>query len=421
MKEVFPVNRMTYRSSMLGAMIGDISGSAHEGARSNIFNPSYQFFTRQSTITDDSVLTTAIADWLLHRETLLLKEALMTWARRFPHAGYGGGFKHFVKTGESYHSDANGAAMRVSPVAELASTLEEAISLAKESASPTHGGGGMKGAQAIAAAIFIAKDGVAKGNAVDEVKEEMKDFIEKTFGYNLNMTIDEIRHRSKDFAAKKAEYRRTGVPSQAYVHMSSAELTCPMAIMAVLHSDSYEQAVRLAVSMGGDSDTVAAMAGSIAAQLYGIPDSLVRRALVCLPSEIVDVINAFEGLGLKPSRLAPPNCRRWTSRECIVYGAAPEGQRDEEGKMETILSAFNHHPAKGYPIKTVGKSLEEIRSGVEAFIGHAKAHPGTRFHVRRVGYDKAGYTAQQIAPMFREALEMKNVLLPGDMLNALRH
>lgn len=419
MKEVFPVNRMTYRSSMLGAMIGDISGSAHEGARSNIFNPSYQFFTRQSTITDDSVLTTAIADWLLHRETLLLKEALMTWARRFPHAGYGGGFKHFVKTGESYHSDANGAAMRVSPVAVLASTLEEAISLAKESASPTHGGGGMKGAQAIAAAIFIAKDGVAKGNAVDEVKEEMKDFIEKTFGYNLNMTIDEIRHRSKDFAAKKAEYRRTGVPSQAYVHMSSAELTCPMAIMAVLHSESYEQAVRLAVSMGGDSDTVAAMAGSIAAQLYGIPDSLVRRALVCLPSEMVDVINAFEGLGLRPSKLAPSNCRRWTVRECIVYGAAPVGQRDEEGKTETVPSRFNAHPHRGYGIDTVGKTLEEIRCSVDGFIQHAKNHPESRFHVRRVGYDKAGYTVQQIAPMFRRALGMGNVLLPAEMLKEL--
>ena len=147
MKEVFPVNSTVYRSSMLGAMIGDISGSAHEGGRSNTFNPSYQFFTRQSSITDDSVLTAAIADWLLHRETLPLKEALMSWARRFPHAGYGSGFKHFVKTGESYHSDANGAAMRVSPVAELASSLEEALSLARESAAPTHGGGGMKGAQ----------------------------------------------------------------------------------------------------------------------------------------------------------------------------------------------------------------------------------------------------------------------------------
>jgi len=419
MKEVFPVNSTVYRSSMLGAMIGDISGSAHEGARSNTFNPGYQFFTRQSSITDDSVLTAAVADWLLHRETLPLKEALMTWARRFPHAGYGSGFKHFVKTGESYHSDANGAAMRVSPVAEHATSLEDALSLAKESAAPTHGGGGMKGAQAIAVAIFIAKDRVAKGNAVDEVKEEMKDFIEKTFGYNLNMTIDEIRHRSKDFAAKKAEYRRTGVPSQAYVHMSSAELTCPMAIMAVLHSESYEQAVRLAVSMGGDSDTVAAMAGSIAAQLYGIPDSLVRRALVYLPSEMVDVINAFEGLGLRPSKLAPSSCRRWTARECIVYGAAPVGQRDEEGKTETVPSRFNAHPHRGYGIDTVGKTLEEIRCSVDGFIQHAKNHPESRFHVRRVGYDKAGYTVQQIAPMFRRALEMGNVLLPAEMLKEL--
>jgi hypothetical protein len=309
--------------------------------------------------------------------------------------------------------------MRVSPVAELASSLEEALSLARESAAPTHGGGGMKGAQAIAAAIFIAKGGVAKGNAVDEVKEEMKAFIEKTFGYNLDMTVEEIRHRSKDYAAKKAEYRRTGVPSQDYIHMSSAELTCPMAVMAILQSESYEHAVRLAVSMGGDSDTVAAMAGSIAAQLYGIPDTLVETALVYLPSEMIEVINAFEGLALIPSRQAPPHCRRWTARECIVYGEAPDGANGEEGKTETILSRFNYHPAEGYPIMTVGAGLEDIRSGVNGFLAYAKAHPGTRFHVRRVGYDKAGYTAREIAPLLKGALEMENVLLPGEILEEL--
>ena len=419
MKEVFPVNSTAYRSSMLGAMIGDISGSAHEGTRSNIFNPSYQFFTRQSTVTDDSVLTAAIADWLLHRETLPLKDALLKWAYLFPHAGYGSGFKYFVKTGQSYHSDANGAAMRVSPVAERASSLEEALSLAKESASPTHGGDGVKGAQAIAAAILIAKDGVDKNRPATEIKREMKAFIEETLGYNLDMTVDEIRRRSKDYAAKKMSFRQTGVPSPDYVHMSCAELSCPMAVIAVLFSETYEQAVRLAVSMGGDSDTVAAMAGSIAAQLYGIPDTLVDAALVYLPSEIVEVINAFEGLALLPSRQAPPRCGRWTPHECIVYGEAPAGENGEEGKTETILSRFNHHPVKGYPIMTVRASLEDIRSGVNGFLAYAKIHPGTRFHVRRVGYDKAGYTARQMATLFKGAQEMENVLLPSEMLQEL--
>ena len=101
-KEAFSVRDKVYRSSMLGAMIGDISGSAHEGVRSNIFKPGYQFFTRQSTLTDDSVLTAAVADWLLHRDTLPLKEALLKWARLFPHAGYGSGFRHFIKTGHAF-------------------------------------------------------------------------------------------------------------------------------------------------------------------------------------------------------------------------------------------------------------------------------------------------------------------------------
>ena len=418
-KEAFPVRDRVCRSGMLGAMIGDISGSAHEGVNSNIFNPSYQFFNRQSTLTDDSVQTAAVAEWLLHRGTLPLKEALLTWARLFPHAGYGSGFRHFIKTGQSYRSNANGAAMRISPVSEYVSSLEEALSLARESAIPTHADGGVKGAQAIAAAAFIARDGVARNKPVADVKREMKEFVKERFGYNLDVTIEELREQSKEYARKRLSAQEGGSTPSECVSIANADLSCPAALIAVLGGETYEQVIRLAVSTGGDSDTIAAMAGSIAAQLYGIPDTLVERALVFLPSEVVEVINAFERLSLTSSKQTPPHCRRWTPRECIVYGEAPEGVSAEEGKAETVLSRFNHHPAQGYPILTVGKTLEEICSGVKGFLRYAKDHPETRFHVRRVGYDKAGYTVEQIATMFRGALELSNVLLPEEMLGEI--
>lgn len=134
---------------------------------------------------------------------------------------------------------------------------------------------------------------------------------------------------------------------------------------------------------------------------------------------MVEVINTFEGRDLVPSRVAPPRCNRWTGKECVVYGEAPDGESGEEGKVETLLSVFNHHPVRGYPIMTVGKGLEEIRAGVEGFLKYAECHPEMRFHVRKVGYHKAGRSVREMAPMFRAALGMGNVLLPEEMLEVL--
>ena len=420
-KQEYPLEGRMYHS-ILGAVIGDIAGSSREGYSRSTYKTDFKFFTEQSNLTDDTVLTIALADWLNNKDTLKVKDALLKWGRMFPNAGYGSGFKSFIRGDVTFvnFSTANGAAMRVSPVAIKASSLDEALKMAKESAKPTHSRGGVKGAQAIAAAVYLAKDGVAKGKSTDEIKAEIKSTIEERFKYNLNLTIEEIREQTKKYGEMKARMKRSRIPSIGYTRMSDANYSCPEAIIAALQANTYEEAVRIAISMGGDSDTVAAMAGSIAAQMFGIPEALVKRTLVFLPSEMIEVINEFEGTDFKPTGIAPPRSHHWTKDDYVVYGDAPKGQKGEDGKTETIPSRFNNKPVKGYPIPTIGKSLDEIRASVSKFIEQAKKHPERRYHIRKVGYHKAGYTVQQIAPLFEDAVGLKNVLLPEEMLNELK-
>ena len=411
---------MNHHSSILGAAIGDISGSAHESFRNNTNRVNYKFFTQRSSLTDDTVLTMAVAEWLMHPDRLSIADALRKWGGTWSRAHYGRAFKHFMQTGASWGATSNGAAMRVGPVGQKASSLDEALALAAESAAPTHAGGGLEAAQAIAAAVFLARAGVAQGKSVAAIKADIKTFTAGRFGYDLNLSLGEIRARMHRTALLEAEKKATGVTPTGYVSMTDGARSGEMAITAVLLADSFENAVRLAVSMGGDSDTIAAMAGAVAAQLWGIPEELILQALVYLPEEMIALINEFEDSAWQPTGIAPPNISQWPEvGECVVYGSAPDGQADEDGRFETVLSSYNHHPLQGYALPTVGKSLDEIRSGVEAFIAHAQANPLTRFHVRKVGYHKAGYTVAQIAPLFREVLAMKNVLLPAEVVAAL--
>ena len=157
--------------------------------------------------------------------------------------------------------------MRVSPVGFCARSLEEALDLAKQSAEVTHSHPeGIKGAQAIASAIFLAREGRSK--------EEIRDYIEQTFGYNLHRTCDEIR--------------------PTYPFNMTCEGSCPEAIIAFLESTDYESAIRLAVSLGGDSDTIACMTGGIAAAFYGVPDNLIEQAVRYLPDDMLEVISKFD-------------------------------------------------------------------------------------------------------------------------------
>lgn len=256
------------RKGIIGAIIGDIAGSRFEW--NNRKSTQFEFFTPACRFTDDSVMTIAVADWLTNHNDL--SETMHKWGNHYPHAGYGGMFRRWLfsmspETRKPYNSFGNGSGMRVSPCGFYARSIEEALDLARQSAEVTHNHSeGIKGAQAIASAIFLAKRG--------ESKSAIKDYIEKTFGYDLHRTLDEIRP-DYDFDV-------------------TCQGSCPEAILAFLESNDYESAIRLAISLGGDSDTIACMSGGIAAAFYGIPDELIGQAEAFLDSNMTGAIHAFE-------------------------------------------------------------------------------------------------------------------------------
>ncbi|MEA2040732.1 MAG: ADP-ribosylglycohydrolase family protein [Thermodesulfobacteriota bacterium] len=250
---------------MIGAIAGDIIGSIYEAH--NIKSEDFPLFSRGCTFTDDTVLTVAVADCILHDGDYA--EKLKEYYFMYPYAGYGGAFHAWTRSdsNEPYKSWGNGSAMRVSPVGFAYNDLEEVLEQAKRSAEVTHNHPeGIKGAQATASAIFLARQGKTKG--------EIKSYIEGTFLYSLQEKIDEIR--------------------QYYTFDISCQGSVPQAITAFLESESYEDAVRKAVSIGGDSDTIACIAGGIAEAYYkGIPEFIFDQAYSILDNRLKSITEEF--------------------------------------------------------------------------------------------------------------------------------
>lgn len=250
---------------MLGAVIGDIIGSAYEHAP--VKQEDFPLFSPQSRFTDDTVLTVAVADAILHGKSY--QETLLYWGRKYPHAGYGGSFYQWLHSvnPEPYHSWGNGAAMRVSPVGFAFDTLDEVLAEAKKSAEVSHNHPeSIKAAQAVAAAIWLARQ--------ENTRIHIKDYLEATFDYELSVPLEQIR--------------------EDYSFDISAQGSVPEAIVAFLSSISTEDAIRKAVSLGGDSDTQACIAGAIAHAFYkDIPAQLYSKALERVPKEMQTIINHF--------------------------------------------------------------------------------------------------------------------------------
>ena len=262
---------------MYGAILGDIVGSPYEFDCNNYKAKDFPLFSRRSDFTDDTVMTLAVAKALLStrgQDDAAIKAALVREMQRlgraYPDRGYG---THFVgwlyaDDPQPYHSYGNGSAMRVSPAAWLSESMEEALHLAQLTAEVTHDHPeGIKGAQAVVAAIFLARTGQSKA--------EIKAYAECKFGYDLNHTCDEIR--------------------PTYHHVESCQETVPQAITAFLESSDFEDALRTAVSLGGDSDTLAAITGSIAEAFYGVPEELRQECYKRLPPELTEILHEWEG------------------------------------------------------------------------------------------------------------------------------
>ena len=260
---------------IIGAIAGDVIGSAYE------FNPTrdhdFELFTPKSSFTDDTVLTMANALWLIDDEQHTherLVEIMLDLCRRYPNRGYGGRFANWIcdKDPQPYNSYGNGSAMRVSPVGYYAQSLEEALALAKVSAEVTHNHPeGIKGAQATAAAIFLARCGKSK--------QEIRDYVAQTFDYDLSRTLDEIR--------------------PTFTFDETCQRTVPEAITCFMEGKDYEDVVRLSVALAGDADTIAAIAGSISSAVDEVPNGLTQQVIALLSEEFCTTLLRFNELVAK--------------------------------------------------------------------------------------------------------------------------
>lgn len=248
---------------MIGSIAGDMIGSPYE--RYPIKNP--DFFIRVAGFTDDTVLTVAVANSILNGVDYA--ESIKTFAQRHPHAGYGGSFRKWMWSWENqpYNSWGNGAAMRVSPVGFAFDTIDEVLTQAKRSAEVTHNHPeGIKGARATALAVFLARQGADK--------ETIRKEIEDRFNYDLHRTVAGIR------------------PS--YRFDVSCQGSVPESIIAFLDSDDYESTIKNAISLGGDADTMACIAGGIAQAFYRkIPAAIVEEAMHKLTPDLRPVVDDF--------------------------------------------------------------------------------------------------------------------------------
>jgi ADP-ribosylglycohydrolase len=252
---------------MLGAIIGDIVGSIYEF--NNHRSVDFPFFGETCFFTDDSVLTIALADSILHEKdyAVLLKE----YVARYPGRGYGMGFSRWAQSSDMrpYNSYGNGAAMRISPAGFAFHDLDSVLSAARKYTAVTHNHPeGIKGAQATAASIFMARTGKSKS--------EIRTYVSDNFGYRLDRTCDEIRPK--------------------YHFNETCQQTVPEAITAFLESDDFEHAIRLAISLGGDSDTLACITGGIAEAFYGgVPVWMATHAMNILEKPLQETVLEFQG------------------------------------------------------------------------------------------------------------------------------
>ncbi|MCF8111285.1 MAG: ADP-ribosylglycohydrolase family protein [Desulfobacteraceae bacterium] len=249
---------------MLGAIAGDIIGSVYEARP--VKSKDFPLFPRGCTFTDDTVLTVAVADAILNNSGYTDK--FHEYFERYPYAGFGGSFMHWAmkRLREPYYSFGNGSAMRVSPVGFAFDELERVLAEAEKSAAVTHNHPeGTKGAQATASAVFLAKTGAGK--------KEIRDFVAGSFGYRLEEPLEDIR--------------------KTYRFDVTCQGSVPQSVIAFLEGKNWEDAVRNAVSLGGDADTMAAIAGAIAEAYYGMPENIAQKALSFLDDALIQVVDGF--------------------------------------------------------------------------------------------------------------------------------
>ena len=390
---------------IIGAVIGDIAGSSRESKP--VSRKTFKLFTKDSSVTDDTALTVAIAEWMLDREGVDVGQSLIKWATEYPHAGYGSSFKRFLAHGSHMTpgSTHNGAVMRVSPVGFLASSLEECLELSRESALPSHDSPqAVAGAQAAAAAIYMARTGSSK--------DAIREFLEKTFGYNLHRSYDEVREE-----VRLARANRDIDYEASHERIIGAEPAVQDALIAFLAGSDYEDVIRKAIYLGGDADTEAAIAGGIAAAYYGVPEELIQEALIYIPSDMLAVINQVDGTSWKPSKLIPPKSSRWSVNDVVICGCNAEETDGERAFHLTRPSRFRRHPNEGHPIHVTGLQMDKTLDQIWVLRRKCEDYKHIRWHLHEVGIESGTFTVEQFRELFSWALELDNVLVTPTLLN----
>lgn len=261
---------------MYGAILGDIIGQPFEFDRGNK-SKEFPLFCKNPQFTDDTVMTIAICDGILKvgldADEKEMKTAMIIsmqlWGHKYPYAGYGGRFYHWLAKAETkpYNSWGNGSAMRVSSIGWLFETLERTREVARWSAEVTHNHPeGIKGAESVASIIWMARNGISK--------EKIKEYVIKEFGYDLSRTCDEIRPN--------------------YRHVESCQETVPEAITAFLEGNSFEDVIRTAVSLGGDCDTLTDIATAMGEAYYGLPNAMKDSCFIYTEEDMHLVMEEFD-------------------------------------------------------------------------------------------------------------------------------
>ena len=366
---------------IIGAVIGDITGSMYESKK---VPKRIKWFSATDTITDDSVLTVAVADALLHNKPI--EQAFRYWGKQYPAAGYGNGFRRWLKSpiGSCNNSSANGCAMRISPVGFYGKSLEQVLELAKKVTIPTHNSqDSIRSAQATAAAIFLAREGKSK--------QEIKDYVEKSFC----ISVFDNRDETESFATQ---------------HRVLAPESVTIALSAFMLGESFEDVIETAVMFGVDTDTVAAIAGGVASAFYGVPRAIAEQAVRYIPKPMLDIINEFDGANLPNPRITPPTVRRWGKDCVIVYGTNTAESEGERGYFETRWSRYNRTPLAGFPIHTIGTSLDVVKQDIQRLIAEVEANPDKIFIVEDVGIGKkTNLGVETMAPLFEPLKDTENV------------
>ena len=390
---------------MIGSIIGDIVGSRFEWHNNR--NKEFDLFSPSCRPTDDTVMTLAIADALMQSAPSYADVAEKTvqcmqrMGKAYPHAGYGGRFREWLRSPnpQPYNSWGNGSAMRVSPCAYAGNSLEEVLHLAEQVSAVTHNHPeGIKGAQAIAAAIYLARTGCNK--------EQIREHILQHY-YQIHFTLDSIR--------------------SVYSFDVSCQGSVPQALQAFFESTGFEDTLRNAVSIGGDTDTIAAMAGSVAGAYYGIPDCILEKAIGYLDATQLGILQRFaEQYLLRPAPssanstpcFTPEKISTLQPNEVFVFGSNLQG-RHGGGAARAAHKHFGAIWGQGvglqgqsYAIPTMHGGVDAIAPYVQEFIDFATTHPDLHFLVTRIGCGIAGFTDEQMAPLFRTALTHANISLP---------